>query len=451
MVDLIPVAITAAIIVGLVFSQIFRRGFDPFAPVWLFLAGYFQVYVIQAVSYRSYGLRARGDSILLMGNIRSLWALVLFLAVYYCGIGKVLAARLPKCPRSWSPGAIVILTPPMIFWGLICSVMSVRIGTVGGEDSLLTQFPMMLLVAGVLLLVTGRSASHPRPLFTAAGLAVCVAYCVIWMFNGKRSHSLFAVLAGVSAYYLPRLRRPSLPIMAVTGVACAMVVSVAIGWRGTTRYDENLSGFMQYLGEFQLDTVLVNLNIKDRPDDSVDPSIQSTKETEEIGGYWLMLDTVPEKSPYDYGASYIRIVSTFIPRVLWPSKPYYGREEWVSAWIAGSEMHRDETFTGPAIGLLGATQLNGGATATAIVMAVLALMIRTAYDYYRFNADQSWAQAWWSLTYFNAWLMNANDDPFVWFYYVYGYTTLPVMLALFAINRLMPSSSAGMESSGAIT
>ena len=85
---------------------------------------------------------------------------------------------------------------------------------------------------------------------------------------------------------------------------------------------------------------------------------------EEYGGFLLMMDTVPEKSDYDYGMNYIRIVSTYIPRIVWPTKPLFGRDQWVGAWIAGSEMERDEEFTGPAIGILGATQLNGGAFGT---------------------------------------------------------------------------------------
>ena len=159
-------------------------------------------------------------------------------------------------------------------------------------------------------------------------------------------------------------------------------------------------------------------------------------ETEEYGGTLLMMDTVPAKSDYDYGSCYLRIVSTYIPRLIWRDKPIYGREEWVRAWIAGSTSKRDEDFTGPAIGLLGATQLNGGATATAIVLAVLALLTRTAYDFFRMHSTAPWAQAWWSLTYFNAWLMTVNDDPFVWFYYIYGHTTFPPLAFFWICNKL---------------
>ena len=99
-------------------------------------------------------------------------------------------------------------------------------------------------------------------------------------------------------------------------------------------------------------------------------------ETEEYGGFLLMMDTVPDKSDYDYGARYLRIVSTFIPRIIWPDKPFFGRDEWVSAWIAGSEFKRDEDFTGPAIGILGRPSSTAGPSGTAIVLAVLALLLR---------------------------------------------------------------------------
>ncbi len=434
--DRVFVFATATVILGLVASKVLRKGFDPFEPVYLFLAGYLQLYVVQAISYREYALRARGEEVVTAANFRAFWALLVFLGAYYSGLGKRLAAFLPKAPRGWSPGFAGLVSPFLVLWGLVCSVITLRAGTIGVEDGYFVQFPMMMLVGGVMLLVTGRQEGQSRPLMTAAGVAITAGYSLIWMFNAKRSHALFGILAGVSAFYLPRYRRPSLPVLAGTGLACVMAVALAIGWRGTDRYEQTLSGFGQYLSEFRLASVLESLNMADRSWEQSAGDEPVSKETEEMGGFLLMMATVPEKSPYDYGASYLRIFSTFIPRPLWPDKPLYGREEWISAWKAGSERPREDNFTGPAIGLLGATQLNGGGIATAIVLAALGLMVRTAYDYYRFHADCPWAQVWWSVTYFNAWLMTANDDPFVWFYYVYGFSVLPPMAALWMYFRL---------------
>ena len=221
-----------------------------------------------------------------------------------------------------------------------------------------------MLVAAVMLVITGRTGQTVRPVFLACGLLAGAAYVAIWMFNGKRSHSLIGLLATVCALYLTRLKRPSWPVLIVTGVLGALVVTVAIGWREAGTYPRSVAGFMQYLTDFQPEKVLVNLNIKDEDNESGDKSYEPF----EYGGFLLMMDTVPAKSPYDYGENYLRVFSTFIPRIIWPNKPLFGRSKWIGAWMAGSEMERADDFAGPAIGILGATQLNGGATGTLIVL-----------------------------------------------------------------------------------
>lgn len=434
--QLFPFA-TAIVIVGLFLYQFLRGEFDPFAPVWLFLAGYAQVYVVQAISYREYALRARGPDVVFEANFRALWALIWFLLVYHCGVARQLAARLPRVPAYWSPGLVVGLAPPMIVWGLICAGVALRNVEVQQEENLLRQFPIMMLAAGVMLMVTGRQPDHPRPILTAWGVLVVLGYVFIWMFNGRRSHAVIGVLTGVCAWYTPRWRRPNLLALGVTGVACAMAVSLALGWRGNQKYEPTAAGFVQYLADFDPSMMLVNLNMKEKDEvPGMKEAEQKSKETEEYGGYLLMLDTVPAKSEYDYGQSYLRIFSTYIPRLIWKDKPIFGREQWIRAWIAGSEMPRDLSFTGPAISVLGAAHLNGGVIATVIVMAGLALLLRTGYDYFRFYCDRPWAQWWWAMTYYVAWLMTVNDDPMVWFYYIYGHTTLPPVVAIWLYHRI---------------
>lgn len=431
--------ITGAVILLLIGSQVVRKNFDPFAPIWLFLAGYTQVYVIQAISYRDYALRVRGEDLVASADLRALWALLWFLAVYYCGLGKKLAIRLPRVPSYWSSGLVSGISPFMIGWGLICAGVALRTVEASPEQSLLRQFPIMMLAAGVLMTVTGRQPSNPRPFMTLAGVLTVLAYVLIWTFNGRRSHAVIGVLTGVCGWYVPRWRRPNLPVMAVTAIACVLAVSLALGWRNAREHDRSAAGFVQFLSDFNPESVLVNLNIIDRADleGRLVQGEQSSKETEEYGGFLLMMYAVPELSSYDYGESYLRVFSTFIPRLIWKNKPIYGRERWIQAWIAGSEFEREEDFTGPAIGILGATQLNGGAIATVIVLGLLALGLRTAYDYFRYYCDRPWAQFWWAMTFYVAWLTTVNDDPLVWFYYIYGHTTLPPVLALWLYHRFM--------------
>ena len=83
------------------------------------------------------------------------------------------------------------------------------------------------------------------------------------MFNGKRSHSLIGVLATVCAYYISRLKRPSWPVLIATGFMGALVVAIAIGWRGNMNYERNLAGFLQFIGDFKVTKILESLNITD--------------------------------------------------------------------------------------------------------------------------------------------------------------------------------------------
>ena len=442
--ELVYVYATAAVIAAYFLQAIVRKAFDPFAPVWLFLTGFVQVYVVQAISYHEYALRVRGVEVTTLANSRALWAVCWFLLVYSLPIGRSVAARLPKAPAAWSPGVLVVMTPILLLWGLAGSFLvsfdATKQGAeVSAEAFILLQFPILTQIAAILLIVTGRSPARPRPILTATGLMIAVFYVFLWMYNGKRSYSLIGVLTTICALYCSRGKRPKFLVLGITALLGATALTLAIGWRNNLRYERSVTGFISYLGDFDPHAILTNMNVGEK-EDSGGKNKLPCYETEEYGGYLLMLDTVPFKSPHDYGSSYLRIVSTFIPRVVWPDKPYYGRDEWVSAWIAGSEFKRDKTFTGPAIGILGALQLNGGATATAIGLAILAVMLRSAYEYFRRYADCPWAQVWWTLTFYNAWLMTVNDDPFVWFYYIYGFTTLPPMALLWLVNRMNPNA-----------
>jgi hypothetical protein len=433
--ELYYVYVTAAIIVGTFLIQVLAGKFDPFSPLWLFLVGYLQVYVVQAISYHDWAIRVRGPEIVTMANVRALWALVWFLAVFHCGLGRWIASVLPRPSAGWSTVTVGLLSPLMIAWGLVCAGVLIRSqdpAQQSAEEAVFRSFPFVMLVGANLLIVTGRTSNPPRPALTAMGLAIAAFYVLIWMFNGKRSHSLIGVLSATCAFYIARQRRPSWPVLIATAFSGALAVAVAIGWRMDKEHDRSVGGFVGFLGDFRPASILTNFDVEGADGDAERPI---SYETREYGGFLIMMTAVPSLSGHDYGASYMRVFSTFIPRFLWPSKPLYGREQWVGAWIAASELPRDSTFTGPAIGILGATQLNGGAWGTAIVLACLALIIRTAYDYFRMYADVPLVQVFWSITYFNPWFMVVGDDPLTWFYYNWGFTSMPMLVFLWFVNR----------------
>ena len=219
-----------------------------------------------------------------------------------------------------------LLAPPLVVWGLYCAGVMIKGGiqaaeATSAEESLLRSFPFVMMVAAVMLIVTGRPRAHRGPAFVASGLAVAAAYVVIWMFNGKRSHALIGVFATVCASTLAS-KRPSWPVLLATAFAGALVVGIAIGWRNNADYELSFAGFRSTSREFELAKILESLNIERGGSRWTAISY----ETKEYGGFLLMMDTVPEKSDYDYGMNYIRIVSTYIPRIIWPTKPLFGRD-----------------------------------------------------------------------------------------------------------------------------
>jgi hypothetical protein len=432
-----------AIITTYFVVKVLARRFDPFEPIWLFLVGYMQVYVIQALSYREWAVSVRGNHLVTAASLRALWTLLWYLLVYHVPLGPWLSSKLPDPPRSWSRTVVTALTPALVFWSLYCTGITLRGGaqgleTLSPEEVILRSFAFLMMVTAVMLIVTGRSISAPRPGFLIAGLAASGFYTVVWMFNGKRSPALIGVLATVCAWYISRLKRPSWPVLLATSLASVLVVAIAIGWRNNSDYEPSLGGFVQYLSEFNPRKILESLNVGEEEDKDF-----VTQESTEYGGFLLMMDTVPMKADYDYGANYLRTFSTFIPRVVWPDKPIFGRAKWQAAWVAGSELDRAEDFSSPAIGILGATQLNGGALGTLMVLAFVALLQRTAYDYFHRHDKVSWVQFWWAISYFNAWFMVVNDDPMVWFYYNWGYTTLPIVALLWFAHKFIDARASG--------
>lgn len=119
--DILYVYGTAGVIVMYFLHQLVFRKFDAFAPVWLFLVGYVQLYVIQPLSFHDWAVEIRGKDLVAAANYRAFWALLWFLLVYQLGLGRKVARVLPTPPRRWSPVLPAVLCPPLIAWGLFCA------------------------------------------------------------------------------------------------------------------------------------------------------------------------------------------------------------------------------------------------------------------------------------------------------------------------------------------
>src|SRR6185312_3717526 len=117
---------------------------------------------------------------------------------------------------------------------------------VSAEMSLLSSFPFVMIVGGVLLIVTGRTNGETRLAYLVPGLMASVFYVLIWMFNGKRSHSLIGVLVMMCAWYVTRQKRPSWPILLLTAFAGSLVVAIAITWRMSGERERSVAEFVSF-------------------------------------------------------------------------------------------------------------------------------------------------------------------------------------------------------------
>jgi len=190
--ELLPVYLTCGLILSLTLSAIlvFRNLFDPFAPVWLFLIGFFQVYVVQALSYNEWAVSVHGAQMVESANWRAFWAICVFLIAYQFGPGRWVAGRMPRAPVHWSMPALSGVVPVMLTWGFFCSVVMIVSGTTEQTSSgghLLRQFYFMMLGAGILLMVTGSRRDKPAPPIFWAGVGVTLSFVALWVFQGKRS------------------------------------------------------------------------------------------------------------------------------------------------------------------------------------------------------------------------------------------------------------------------
>ena len=123
--DIYYIYATAGVIVLYFLHQVVARRFDAFAPVWLFLVGYLQLYVLQALSFHDWAVEVRGKDLVTAANFRSFWALLWFLLVYQLVPARMAARVLPAPPRRWLPLLPAVICPPLIVWGLFCANMFV--------------------------------------------------------------------------------------------------------------------------------------------------------------------------------------------------------------------------------------------------------------------------------------------------------------------------------------
>ena len=314
--ELYYVYATAAVIVLYFLAHVITRKFDPFAPVWLFLVGYIQVYIIQAIELPRMGGRRPwqgsgdgGQFPSASGRWCGSWR-----STTWASAGNGLVC-FPNRRGAGRRAQVAVISPPLILWGLFCAGMLLRGGGERRDDVgrgvALPFLPVRVMVAAILLIVTGRTIDAPGR--NSCGGAVCRGCVRVDLDVQRQAIALAHRCAGHGLRLLHRASEAALLAGPDGhGVLGALVVAIAIGWRDNPNYERSFSGIRPVSSaNSRSSKILESLNISD---DEEDEEIRRY-ETEEYGGFLLMMDTVPDKSAYDYGANYLRVFSTFIPRI----------------------------------------------------------------------------------------------------------------------------------------
>ena len=95
----------------------------------MFLVGYVQVYVVQAITLREWAVGVRGLDVVSAANFRALWALVWFL------VGVLLAGWAGRSPRACRGrrrrgrrSVVAVLGPVLSVFGLDCAWLVMNYG-----------------------------------------------------------------------------------------------------------------------------------------------------------------------------------------------------------------------------------------------------------------------------------------------------------------------------------
>src|SRR5262249_46189496 len=102
----------AGLVVLYFMHQVATRSFDPFAPVWLFLMGYVQIYFFQAIIFHDWVAEVRGKDLVAAASFRSFWVFLCSLFVYHLGPARPVPRFLPPPPQKWSPLLAGVVSPP---------------------------------------------------------------------------------------------------------------------------------------------------------------------------------------------------------------------------------------------------------------------------------------------------------------------------------------------------
>lgn len=415
-------------------GRIATRCFDPFEPIVLFVVAYGAMFVVRpgAMLLREDFLYTRPTRTIDISDtftetqVLALAGAIAFVLAYRLPLARRLVRRLPKPPAALSTrraaaGALALAAAAV---GLFLVFVATQGGLhtielmfegrsleltrkIRSSSAYLWQAPYLLIPASLALFAIGK-AKRNVPLLLL-GL-VCSGLLLARSIPLGSRIILFLFAAAVLVFfYVSRGRRPGV-VALVVGIGLAVAFSSYL--LSVRNAEARRSG-----------EVGKSVNVFTSPSRALAP-ITEGPDASMAPAFAAALGIVPEERPFMYGRAVVGDLAVRpIPRELWRGKPLPPREEIIAAlW----PIEYERETANPEFSVLLYFYLDFGIAAVFVGMAVLGILARLLYEYFRLHERNVVAQ-----------VLFAASLPFV----VLGMRDSPVDTAFHAVLVLVPLSA----------
>ncbi len=302
-----------------------KRRFDPFEPVYLWIAVYAFLYfakpliqVLRGIPF-TYG-GAYVDRALFLAAV----GLAVFYVGYYSRIGTWVARRIPSVGAGTSSRRLQWVAWTFILLGFLGLHLYIqhsggwatfwsRPHGYGGQAATSTAYLYQLpelMVVGFLLLFESFVTKPVRTvrdwlLLSVGGLGGVGIYTIVW---GSRTLYSWLIIAGAAILFLARNRRPSFRAILLSLALLFVLLSAVPLYRVHLHLGGDLSKILEI-----------------KPAEIWNSSFNTN---DEFGAYLAEVALVPGLIPYDYFYLHRHLVFHPIPRLIWHNKPPLFNRHW---------------------------------------------------------------------------------------------------------------------------
>ncbi len=335
-----------------------------FVPIYYFLAGYFYVYIVEYLVYRNLLIEIFGEVHSIFSLLAVWLSIVVFYFAYHSKYTKKIAARLPVPIGRWQPGHLIPYGIFLIVIGIVGYYIFIRQsgglieflseprgkGAYEASTAYLYGARWLLSPALAILIVESARIQKARLLKLLIIIAsVCYFAFQIWI--GQRAGVVNVGALLLASYYLPKRRFRKINLKKL--FLAILIIVIGAGFVSAFRSELYIGSSFEEINKFlekPVPTMLSDLL------SAIVTGGGSSWYTSEITMFMNFMRIIPQYVAFDYGVYYFDFLTVWIPRLLWPGKPYLGLQKKVELEQLIGTSH----LSGPSVTMLGMYYLHFG-------------------------------------------------------------------------------------------